>query len=260
MEMSYKNTEMYKMLKRVLRDPIVIMVEGDWRSGKTDFALLVAWLALKWGLVSRIGSNIFTYNNPKVDFIEETGKLLRWMHADRLEKIYILDEALKFIYRRKAMSKLTIKIITEIMPEVSKGHTRLLILTQINKLDQDVLHPAFHRATWKKITKKTVECRSKHYPFRIFEDLPASPIKFDKDTCARFIDKDMLKVGDSSTLPPIMQVCELYSKNLTLNKIGIETGLHRQQVKRMLQKGLKWFVDNYEESKAPVIEEKMCTP
>ena len=34
-----------------------------------------------------------------------------------------------------------------------------------------------------------------------------------------------------------------------------ESGLHRQQVKRMIQKGLKWFVDNYEESKAPLDEE-----
>lgn len=249
--MSYKETELYKMLKRVLRDPIVVMVEGDWRTGKTDSTLLCSYLAKKWGIVDKIGSNIFTYNNPEVDFVDSTGGLKKWMHANKLEKIYILDEALKTIYRRKAMSKLTIKIITEIMPEVSKGHTRLMILTQINKLDQDVLHPAFHRATWKKLNKKTMECRSKHYPFRIFYDLPASPIKFDKDLCANFFDKEMSKVGDSSTLPPILRVCASYSKGDTLDKIGKENGLHRQQVKRMLQKGLKWFTDNYEEPKAP---------
>jgi len=258
--MSYKNTELFKMLRAVLKEPIIVMIEGDWRSGKTDFALLVAWLAKKWGLISAIGSNIFTYNNPEVDFIEETGKLKRWMYKTHEEKIFILDEALKTIYVRKAMSRLTVKIITDILPEISKGHVRLFILTQINKLDKDVLHPAFHRATWKKESKKVVHCWSKHYPYRRFVDLPRSPIRFDKDIPAKFIDKDLSKVADTSNLPIILRVAELYAQNIPLAKIEGITGVHRQQVKRHIQKALKWFSDNYEESKRSKTLEKGIPP
>ena len=72
-----------------------------------------------------------------------------------------------------------------------------------------------------------------------------SPIDYDPDTLANFFDKDIAKVGDSSTMPLIMRVCSIYQKGTTLNEIAKVTGTHRQQVKRMLQKGLKWFVDNY---------------
>lgn len=243
-----RKTELYKMLKTVLRDPIVIVIEGDWRTGKTNNALLFAYLAQKWGIVHEIGTNIVTGKSPvPIHHIEQTGRLQQWMHRNRAEKIYILDEALKTIYRRKAMSKLSIKILTEIMPEVSKGHTRLWVLTQINKLDSDVLHPAFHRATWTCQERGVMECKSKHYPRRVFTGLPPSPIQYDPDTTAKFIDKDLLKLSEIGTLPRILQAADLYSKGKTLSQIGGVMNLHRQQVKRELQKAMKWLVDNHEQ-------------
>lgn len=246
-----KDNEIYRMLRAVLRDPIVILIEGEWRAGKTNNALLLAYLAKKWGIVDKIGTNIKVRGAlaKEVDFIEETGRLKEWMFHDKTTKIYILDEALKTIYKRKAMSRLTVKIMTEIMPEVSKGHTRLFILTQINKLDEDVLHPAFHRATWTCTQRGVMECKSKHYPFRELTDLPKSPIDYDPDTPARFIDKDVYKVGDQSNAALIVRICDLYANKKTLNQIAKNTDLHRQQVKRYLQKALKWFVENYEEPK-----------
>ena len=74
---------------------------------------------------------------------------------------------------------------------------------------------------------------------------------------ANFFDKDIAKVDDSSTMPLIIRVCSLYQKGTKLNEIAKVTGTHRQQVKRILQKGLKWFVDNYgvEEDKTVYPEE-----
>lgn len=252
----YRKTQLYQMLVAVLRDPVVILIEGDWRSGKTNNALLVAYLAKKWGIVDKIGTNIRVHGAlaKEVDFIETTGKLQEWMHRDKSEKIFILDEALKTIYKRKAMSKLTVKIITEIMPEVSKGHCRLFVLTQINKLDDDVLHPAFHRATWKCVKRGVMECASKHYAFRRFTGLPKSPIEYDPDTLARFLDKDVYKLGDERNLPIIFDVARRYANGDTLTKIQKDTGIHKQQVKRYIQKALFWFVDNYERAKKDVEE------
>jgi len=40
-----------------------------------------------------------------------------------------------------------------------------------------------------KRARKTMICRSKHYPFRKFTNLPRSPIRFDKDRLAEFTNK-----------------------------------------------------------------------
>lgn len=242
------------MLKAVLREPIVVLVRGDWRSGKTNNSLLFAYLARKWGIVDEIGTNIKLKGKAREDIalIENTGHLKAWMHQNAKEKIFILDEALKALYRRNAMSKLSVKIISDIMPEVSKGHCRLLALTQIDSLDSDLLHPAFHRATWTCTKKGVMQCRSKHYPFREYTDLPKSPIHYDPDKLAKFIDKEVYKIGDKSKRAVILNVAEMYSNKRNMGKIAKELGIHRQEVKRHLQKALKWFVDNYQDKELAV--------
>lgn len=242
----YKDTSLYKMLRAVLKSPIIILMLGDWRTGKTDTSLLVAHLALKWGLIDRIGSNIYTYDNPLVAYIVTTGKLKQWLYADKSTKLFILDEGLKWIYRRKAMSALNVDIITQIMPEVSKGHARMIFVSQINRLDKDAMHPAFCRAEWKKLSKKVMVCRSKHYPFRKFTHLPPSPIRFDADRPADFFNKEMLKKRDLGEMSLTYQACQLYSQDLPFNQIKRRLDLHAQQLKRHIQKGLKWFLENYE--------------
>lgn len=49
-----KKPLLYETLKVLFKDPIVILVIGDWRTGKTDVSLLIAYLVLKWGLIDRI--------------------------------------------------------------------------------------------------------------------------------------------------------------------------------------------------------------
>lgn len=246
-----KNNEIYKMLKAVFALPIVVLVLGDWRTGKTNNSLLIAYWAKIWGLIDKIGTNIITQgkNASMVELIEETGKLKNWLHKDNSEKLYIFDEGLKSMYRRKAMSKLSVKFISEIMPEISKGHCRILFLTQIDSIDADLIHPAFMRAKWKCLEKGVMECQSKHYPRRVLEDLPKSPIDYDPDKLARFIDKEMYNLPDNSQAKTILDIAEYYVNGLTYGKIANKLGIHKQQVKRHIQKLMKWAIDNYEEPK-----------
>jgi hypothetical protein len=44
------------------------------------------------------------------------------------------------------------------------------------------------------------------------------------------------------------QACQLYVSDLPFNEIKRRLGLHQQQLKRHIQKGLKWFVENYVDS------------
>lgn len=258
--MSYKETELYKLLRFVFKSPILVVVKGDWRTGKTDTSLLVAFLSLKWGLLDRVASNIFTFNDPLIKPISTTGELLKWGHADKTKKLYILDEGLKHLYRRKAMSALNVEFVSEVLPEISKAHLRVMILTQIAKIDTDVIDPAFCRSVWEKKSKKVMTCSTKNYPFKVFTHLPKSPIKFDPDRLAVFINKKLSKGGLSVKEDRTLQVCRLYGSNTPMNEIRDVTGLHPQQVKREIQKGLKWFVEHYSTQSEEVLDKSVNSP
>jgi hypothetical protein len=58
----------------------------------------------------------------------------------------------------------------------------------------------------------------------------------------------MLKKRDLGEMNLTYQACQLYSQDLPFNEIKRRLGLHQQQLKRHIQKGLKWFLENYEES------------
>jgi transposase-like protein len=96
--------------------------------------------------------------------------------------------------------------------------------------------------------RTTTICRSKHYPFRKFKNLPPSPIRFDADRCADFFNKEMLKKSDLGEMNITYQACQLYVSDLPFNEIKRRLGLHQQQLKRHIQKGLKCFVENYVDS------------
>jgi len=243
-----KRPLLYETLKVLFRYPIIILMLGDWRTGKTDTSLLVAHLAKKWKLIDKIGSNIYTFNDPEVDHIITLGKLKKWLHADRLIKLFIFDEGLKHVYRRKAMSQKNVDIITEVLPELSKGHGRMIFCSQIEKLDSDILHPAFTRAIWKKKSKKVMECRSKHHPPRTFKNLPRSPIRFDPDRLAPFIDKDMSKEGENRNMGLTYEIAVMYASGVSMTQIKTQKDVHQEQVKREIRKALKWFVKEFPES------------
>lgn len=59
-------------------------------------------------------------------------------------------------------------------------------------------------------------------------------------------------MGFSEDIPAILEITQLYANKKTMGKIGEEMGLYRQQVKRNLQRAMKWFVDNYKDETLPL--------
>jgi hypothetical protein len=242
---------LYKLMKRLLREPIVILVKGDWRTGKTDTSLLLAWLCLQWGLIDKIGSNIFTYDSPLVDYVDSTGLLKDWLHRDKTRKLFVFDEGLKSLYKRKAMSSMNVNMVTDILPEISKGHASMLVLSQIASLDSDIMHPAFCRAEFTKRNKKVMTTFARDYKPQTFTGLPSCQkvIRFDPDRQALFFNRELPKKSELLKTDRIYQIAEMYSKDTPMSEIAESMGLHAQQVKRDVQKALKWFVDNYSSPK-----------
>lgn len=238
---------LYKTLKVLLKDPIIILMLGGWRDGKTDTSLLCGHLAKKWGLIDKIGSNIWTYKNPEVEYIITMRKFKKWLYIDKSIKLFLFDEGLKHLYRRKAMSQKNVDVVTEMLPELSKGHGRMILISQIEKLDSDVIDPTFCRAKWRKLNKKTMVCISKHHPPRTFRNLPRSPIRFDKDRPASFIVTKMSKEADLAKGSLTYQIAMLYAKGYSFSQIKREKNLHQEQVKRHIQKALNWFCSHQDD-------------
>ncbi len=226
----------YDMVRTLMCIPCLILMRGIWRTGKTDTSLLIAYLAKQWGLIDKIGSNIWTYENPTVEYITSMGSLKRWLHADRLTKLYIFDEALSHLYRKKAMSKKNVGVTAGIVPEISKAHGRIIFCAQTEKIDSDLLSGEFLRAVMVKHSKKVMSVQSDLFEGVTFTDIPRSPIRFDKDRCAEFNESETLGFD---TLSLEVKCAVLYADKKTYAEIAKELGLFRTEVKRNVQKVLK---------------------
>ncbi len=241
-----------KTLERIFREPIVVLMLGEWRLGKTDASLLIGFLLKKWGVVQRLGSNIFTYNNPEIEELTSLEKTLSWLHSDKSEKLFILDEALKHAYRRKAMSALNIEIITELLPELSKGHGRIIACSQIEKLDSDLIHPAFCRARIIKLSKKTMLVYSKYWRgARRFTNLPKSPIRFDPDKTAKFILTKMSKMQKNVFKGRLYEIARSRLQGMTYSDIADKLNTSNAQLVREINKILKFYVSYVDSQEDP---------
>jgi hypothetical protein len=174
------------------------------------------------------------------------------MRADRTEKLFILDEALKYAYRRKAMPLMNIEIITEILPELSKGHGRVILCSQIEKLDTDLLHPAFCRAHFRKLSKKVMLAFSKYWKgARRFINLPKSPIRFDKDRIAKFVDTKPSKMQKIVNKGRLYEIAKLRIEGLKYTEISDKMKINPAQITREVNKILKFFVDYVDKLEEP---------
>lgn len=231
----------YEMLKTLFANPCLIIIYGVWDSGKTDFALLIAYLAKKWGLIDKIGSNVYCNDNPLVEQVNSMGGLKRWLHRDRLTKLYFFDEALSKIPKRKAMSKMNTDLIP-IIAELSKAHGRMIFASQTQDIEGMVSDPAFLRAVIYKESKTVATVRSSLFKPVTLRGIPRSPIRFDKDRVAEFSLKESVEYDMLS----FEMRCALgYARDLSIRDIAAqltkESGqkVFDEQVRRGIRKVLK---------------------
>lgn len=236
--------KLFEILKTLWRNPCLVLVIGTWRAGKTDFSLLLSYLSWKWKLIDRVAGNIHLLPHRHPDFpyeyITNLPRLKRWLHQDRSKKLFVFDEALTHLPSRRAMSKMNVdfgKMITQI----SKGHGRMIFCSQTQDVDSVIKKPAFLRCQIEKLQKKTAQFTSDQFSQVTFFSIPKSPIRFDPDVLAEFSEYEPLTYDKNN---PEVYVSRLYVDGFSLTKIEKETGIHRQQVKRLLQKGLRAWLES----------------
>lgn len=166
-------------LSKIYDSPASIsVVLGKWKSGKTDFALRLAYDELyNRGLVKEVASNIKT---NQIRYIDNFTDLSYWLFKDQHRKAFIYDEAIKSTPSRKAMSAINTKWL-EYVPELSKARCHFIVITQEEDYTEKLfLHPTFVRAKWVKRDLTTVDLIvSGQKEIIRFKGIPKTTVPFD---------------------------------------------------------------------------------
>ena len=179
-------------MKKLFKNPVVVSIDGEWKTGKTDCALHIAELLLKYKLVDEVATNVKTSGNDKISYISDLQNLKFWLHRNSLTKLYILDELNENAPSRRAMSNKSVGIIS-LLPECSKARGRVICIAQdIAGVDSEFKKSVWVKARFTKLITnksrvKTVRVFSRLLnQVYVFHDFPRTSITFDPYLIAPF--------------------------------------------------------------------------
>lgn len=214
-----------------------VLIVGDWKTGKTDTALLIAERLLELGFVDKVASNIDCKGDPRVEWIYDLPTLREWLYEDRRRKLYILDEVQEHFHRRRATSKKNVALVT-LLPEISKAKAYLIGCTHNPaSADNELLSPVWLKGLIQKVSKKfaIVSSEPKILPpsgIKRWKNLPRTNIPFDPYDVAPF------KLNRPTPIPERLKDKELQILwEWAVNKKPVrELGLHQMQLNRLVRK------------------------
>lgn len=225
-----------QILKRIFSIPTMVLILGDWKTGKTDFALLITERLLELGLIKKAASNIET-KDPRITFISSLERLKQWLHMDRLNKLYILDEAGVHIPRRTPMKEKNVQAI-QLLPEISKAHAKLIVVTQDpDGIDSQFLNPVWCKAWFVKDSLKKARLISDQFETVIkLNDIPKTSITFDPDLIAPFTLSEPFKIPEWVMKDDNYKLLWEYAVN---NKSIDQLKVHPMKINRLVRQFIR---------------------
>jgi hypothetical protein len=201
MQVTKKSSTFRRILQKFFSVPAIVLIGSSekqtvsvWKTGKTDFFLLVSEILLEMGLVDEVATNVDTGGH--YPYIHDLENLKLWLHRNNKIKLFGLDEANVHLPARRAMSTKSVDTL-QIFPEISKAHSRLIIIGQkISSLDNELRDYGWVKGKMLKLSLKTVYIESPllHKPY-IIRNIPRTHISFDPYLQAPF----SLKPTDKQT-------------------------------------------------------------
>ena len=236
-------------LRKIYNTPAsVTVVTGEWKTGKTDTSLYIAFdeLKEKLGIIKKIGTNIkvfkdekFTELDDRIAYIDNFVDLEMFLFQDKKPKVFIFDEAIKSAPSRKAMSQINTKWL-DYVPELSKAKCHLIVVTQSkNYMEKLFLDPIFVRAEWRKINKTTVILTILKPTIEIhtFHDVPGTSLKFDPYRQAIW---RMHPEKKMENLPFEVKIAFDYAHGISSEELMQKYQLgSRMQAVRLIRKGIR---------------------
>jgi len=236
-------------LRKIYNTPAsVTVVTGEWKTGKTDFALYLTFDELKERLrvIEKIGTNIKVFKDEKfsdlddrIVYVDNFVDFETFVFQDKKPKVFIFDEAIKSSPSRKAMSKLNTKWL-EYVPELSKGKCHLIAITQAKDYTESLfLNPIWNRAEWHKINKTTVilTILKPRIEMHTFYDVPPTSLKFDPYRQAIW---RMYPEKKMENLPFEVKIAFDYAHGVSSEELMQKYQLgSRMQAIRLIRKGIR---------------------
>ena len=222
------------------RTSAFIIIKGRRGSGKTDFALLIAEVLHKNGVIKNIGTNIKIYESPfPIEYITNLEDLEHWAITVRGRKLFIFDEAGKTLRRRTPLSKINIEILDKIQIMRKYQLSLIFITPHEGYIDSaifgtDVLDGVFTK-TDKNVSIAIYEDRLYGFHRDLFH-IPPTSIKFDTwDSAPMKKRSDKIKFKDRD-----LQLLWEWAHG----KGYKELGLHPMQLNRLLRKFVRGVLEN----------------
>lgn len=240
------NTVLYRLFSK----PSIVLIGGTWKTGKTDFSLLLSEKLLKteyylqgpknnflpFTLVNEVASNIDT--NGVYPQITDLVSLRDWLYGSSKRKLYIFDEASEHIPCTRAMSSKSVGI-KAIIPQVSKAHGRMIVVGHnLMKIDKEMLNETWCKGIFFKWALKNATIISNLLP-RPFDiaNIPPTSIKFDPYILAPFTERPSASVFFKDEEKQLLwKWCNGVSAK--------ELGLHPMQIHRKVVLFVKRMLEN----------------
>lgn len=184
------------VLHKLFDHPSVVLIGGQWKTGKTDFALYIAETLCNLKLddtpiINSVATNIDTTNaktgQPFYKFVYDLRSLRSWLYSDTKRKLYIFDEVNEHLPSRRAMTAKNVGVI-QLIPEISKAHARLLMIGhQLLSVDKTLIDDVWCRGIFIKLGLKKAQLMSHLLPKEyLFNNIPRTSVSFDPYTIAPF--------------------------------------------------------------------------
>lgn len=246
------------VLNTIYQEPHgITVIKGNWKTGKTDFALHLYEILKEMGLISEAAGNIQIFAdaeceqpiNEPIKYVDNFLLMKTWMFRNLNRKIFFFDEAMKSAPSKKAMTALNAEW-QKVVPELSKGKVHLMALTQEESMTEKIfMHRTFNVATWTKIMlppkhpqyRKRVKVSSKLLKETyIFQNVKPTSIFFNPYLSAIW-SMEPKQQNDLIQSSLELQVLNEYANNLSFSQIRDKHPelLHNTQVKRLMMSGLK---------------------
>jgi len=176
-------------------EAIIIIIKGDWKTGKTNLALLIIEHLLKLGIIKIGATNVEIEETKNIKMITDM-PTLKEFHFDHptkpKHKAYVFDESGKLTSRRGAMTKIN-RAWFEFIPELSKGRCKLIVVTQSEFLTDSIFSNTqftkAHFTTYKYGNRYDVKVESelfRYTPSVYFKGIPKCKIVYFPYASAKF--------------------------------------------------------------------------
>ena len=233
------------LMKHIYHDTTasVVAIGGLWKTGKTNFGLLLCeeLRRLKW--IVRFASNVET-DASWIEKVQSLSGLQMWSSQNSFSKLFLYDELIESTPSRRAMSTLNVEWV-KFLPQASKKHLHILVLMQTqdyrleNYADSVWFSRTYNRGTWMKRSLKQAEFSSENLKVAsyILDGIPPTAIGYNPDLSATFAMSD--DVLNFALLPDELKAGIIYGQGKNFQDIekalNIQKG-NRQIAKRLLSR------------------------